>query len=374
MSRRLLGVLVVLSLPLARRAAGQALDTASLHHRADSLLALWRQANTLGEVQQAVREVRRQRSSQVTRATAALRGEHPVQAGNLMVVADFPDSIPLRAAADRAWHILSTTYGGAAAPLVAQPIHISVIFSERQVVTNGRRVPHKVTVDELARTLIGMAGQSKVDARLARWLGNTVHPVLDTVMERGAVYVQLVTAGSAAATACFNGALAGCAAALQLSEDSLFYLTVYDARQRRGSVAGARSREFLDPTDRATYIRCVDDRVDSACVDFLRGLPPQQIPQPLTFQARNLLVSTAEAMGGPGAYDRLVADTTAPIVTRLERAANAPVDRIVGAWRAQIVAARPLATQVPMGDAAVALGWVGLIAFGAVRSTRWRLS
>src|SRR5262249_43769171 len=148
----------------------------------------------------------------------------------------------------------------------------------------------------------------------------------------------------------------------------------YDAAQRRAAVAGARTRDVIDPADRAQYSRCIDDRVDSASVELLRGIPLQQIPQPLNFEARNLLVSTALTMGGPGAYDRLMGDSTAPVSTRLERAANAPMAKVVETWRSSVIAARPQATQVPVRDAAFAVAWVGLIAFGAIRSTRWRLS
>jgi hypothetical protein len=376
MSRFRVGALVLaLSVFAGREMAAQVLDTAQLHTKADSLLSLWREADALGEVQQAVRDARHQRATQVTRATAVLRGEHPVRAGDLMIIADYPDSIPLVAAATRAWSILSTTYGSQATSLVAQAIRLTVMFSNRQMMrsTAGRRVPRNVTVEELERTLLGMAGQPRVDARFSRWLGNTPHPVFDTAADRASVYVQLVTAGSTAATSCFSGSITGCAAALQLAEDSEFYLTVYDAAERRAAVAGARSRDVLEPTARATYAHCVDDAADSACIDFLRGITLPQIPQPLTFEARNLLVSTTEVMGGPGAYDRLMADTTAPVITRLERAANAPIDKVVATWRANIIAARPRATHVPARDVLLAVGWTGIIAFGAIRSTRWRL-
>jgi len=377
MSRRIVGLVLALCVPALARARGQALDTARLHHKADSLLALWREANVLGVVQQRVRDVRNHRAAQVTRATAAVRGEHPVQTGDLMVIADYPDSLPkLPEAAARAWDVLTTTYGSQAAALVAQPIRLAVVFGNREAIPSAtsRRVPHNVTVDELERTLLGMAGQPKVDSRFSRWLGNTVHPVLDTAATREGVYVQLVTAGAAAATDCFKGHGDGCKAALQVSEDSQFYLSVYDAGQRRGAVAAARSPDVVDPADHARYARCVDDGVDSACIDYLRGIPLQQIPQPLNFEARNLLVSTALVLGGPGAYDRLMADSTAPVIARLEGTANAPLDQIVGTWRSKVMAARPVAIGVPVGEAALAAGWVGLIAFGAIRSTRWRLS
>lgn len=376
MSRPVAIFVLVLSVPALGAARAQVLDTSRLHRKADSLLALWREANALGEVQQAVRNVRRQRAAQVTRATAAVRGEHPVRAGDLMVIADYPDSIPLRDAAQRAWAILSTTYGSQAALLSTQPIRLGVVLADQGGGSSptGRRVSRHVTVDELERTLLGMAGQPKVDSRFSRWLGNTVHPVLDTAADRAGAYVQLVTTGAVAATSCFQGRIDGCISALQVPEDSLFYLTAYDAAQRRGTVAAARSPDMVDPAEHPRYSRCVDDRVDTACIEFLRGMPLGQIPQPLNFEARNLLVSTALGLGGTGAYDRLMEDSTAPVATRLERAAHAPLEKIVGTWRAKVMAARPVATGVPAGDAALALGWVGLIAFGAIRSTRWRLS
>ncbi|HWZ29484.1 MAG TPA: hypothetical protein VNX15_13030 [Gemmatimonadales bacterium] len=367
---------VLAALLTATALSGQALDSARLHHRADSLLALWREANTFAEVQQTLREDRRGQVGRQTRATAALRGENPVKAGDLMVIADFPDSIPLREAARRAWAILASTYAGEATVLVSQPIRLAVMFANRQPITvlSARRIRKNVSTEELERTLLGLAGQPRVDRRFSSWLGNTVRPVFDTAAEQSAVYVQLVTAGAAAATRCFEGSVAGCSAALQLAEDSEFYLTAFDALQRRTAVAGARSRQVLEPTALATYSLCVDHHVDSACVGFLHGIGAGQVPQPLSSQARNLLVSTALSLGGVDAYDRLMADSTAPVIARLERAAHAPIDKVVGEWRARIIAARPAVQGIPLRGAIVTLGWVGLIAIGAIRSTRWRLS
>src|SRR6185437_10682550 len=143
MCSRVLALVLACSVPVAGTARAQVLDTAHLHHKADSLLALWREANTLGVVQQAVRAVRHQRATQVTRATAMVRGEHPVGAGALMVIADYPDSIPLQGAATRAWEVLSTTYGSQAAALAAQPIRLTVIFGNREGAASptSRRVP-----------------------------------------------------------------------------------------------------------------------------------------------------------------------------------------------------------------------------------------
>ncbi|HEX4561571.1 MAG TPA: hypothetical protein VH113_07035, partial [Gemmatimonadales bacterium] len=335
---RALGLVLIVALP-AGAVAGQAVDTARLHYRADSLLTLWRQANTLALAQHAVRDVRHQRAAQVSRTTAAIRGENPVQAGDLMVIADYPDSIPLREAATRAWSILSSTYGHRASSLVQQPIHLTVVFSARQhvLVASGRRVPHGASVDELERTLLGIAGQPAIDPRLSNWLGNTVQPVFDTGATRSNVYVQLVTAGSIAALNCFQGAPASCVTALQLSEDSDFVLTAFDAAGRRQAAARSSARSRLEPADLPAFTRCVDERVDSACVAFLRALGQAQIPRPLGVEARNLLVSTALEMGGAGAFDRLTGDSTASVSERVSLAAGASIDRVVDTWRSNVM-------------------------------------
>jgi hypothetical protein len=371
---RALGLAMMVVLPVG--AAGQALDTARLHHRADSLLVLWRQANTLALAQQAVRDVRHQRATQVSRTTAAIRGENPVQAGDLMVIADYPDSIPLREAATRAWSILYSTYGHRASSLVQQPIHLTVVFSVGLHIpaANARRVPHSASVGELERTLLGLAGQPAIDRRLSNWLGNTVQPVFDTSATRSNVYVQLVTAGSIAARNCFQGSQASCVTALQLSEDSDFFLTAFDAAERRQAVARSSARSRIEPADLPAFTHCVDDRVDSACVVFLRALGWTQIPRPLGVEARNLLVSTALEVGGAGAFDRLTGDSAASVSERLSRTAGAPIDRVVQTWRSNVMAARPPRSGVPLGAALLTLGWAGLFATGAARSTRWRLS
>lgn len=376
MSDRPMAGTLLAALLTATTLSGQALDTTRLHHSADSLLALWRDANTFAQVQQTLREERRGQVGQQTRATAALRGENPVKAGDLMVIADYPDSIPLREAARRAWAILASTYAGHATLLVSQPIRLSVMFSDRSRITevSARRVPRNVTAEELERTLLGMAGQPHLDSRFSSWLGNTVQPVFDTGVTRANVYVHLVTAGSIAARGCFEGRLPACVTALQLGEDSDFFLAAFDAAERREVVAGTSARGRIEPAELPVYTRCVDDRVDSACVAFLRALGRVQVPRPLTFEARNLLVSTALEMGGTGGYDRLTADSTASVIDRLSYAAGTPIDRVVATWRSNVLAARPPRSDVPVRDALLALGWVGLLACGAVRSTRWRLT
>ncbi|HEY6807374.1 MAG TPA: hypothetical protein VI160_01200 [Gemmatimonadales bacterium] len=376
MSRhRAAAVAVAALLAGAPQARGQALDTDGWHHRADSLLALWRQARTFAAVGQALRADRTRGTAAVTRATAERRGQHPVQAGGLMVLSDEPDSIPLRSAVPRAWALLARTYGAAAGPLTAQPVRIHVAHLGRATppMAESRPVSSTVSADGLARMLLAIVGAPRVDHALQHWLGGGVRPVIDTAAMHGAAYVSLVTAPSVAARGCLQGVPADCRTALELPPDTLFYLTAYDAGERRLAVSHARQSAMLDPPEQLTYAHCVRDGEDGACRDFLRLLGTDQVPRPLPDDARQLLVSAALALGGPGAYDRLVADTLASIPDRIAAAAGAPLDAVITRWRSDVLRARPAPPSVPLADGLLALAWIGVLAGGALTSTRWRL-
>jgi len=375
MSRARVGAAVLIAAALAARIAGaQSAGTRALTRRADSLLALWRDASTLAEVQLDLQAARQHTAGEVTRSTASVLARRPVQTGHLMVIATEPDSIPLRAAVASVWTALERTYGRLADSLTARPLRLSVVSSDRRPVTNpdDRRVAAGLSVDELVRTLLGMVGQPLTDARFSRWLGGRVQVMLDTGLVRSAAYLELA-AGSRAGRACFAGVPAQCAAALELDEDSTFFLTAYDANDRRQAVMAARRPDMVEPAEQALYRQCVDRYVDSACAAFLGSLGREWVPRPLTEDARDLLVATALDLGGPEAYGRLMADSTAPVSARLARAAGVPAAVVVARWRAGILAARPAGHGIPWSGTLATLGWVALLATAAVRSTRWRL-
>jgi hypothetical protein len=360
----------------AAPASGQAPTVSALQHRADSLLALWREANSLARIQQESHAVKSTAVSATTRATAAARGMRPVQVQGLMILSDAPEAIPLQAAAARTWAALDRTYGKSAPALTTQPLRIHVIRHDRASpsMANARAVADDVSTDVLTRTLLALVGPPRLDAGLAAWLGGDVRPLLDTAATSRANYIDLVLAPSRAARRCFAGDLAGCGAALELADDTTFFLTVYDAADRRAAVADARSPDILDPLDRAIFDRCTVNQIDSACVDFLRNMGRSQIPRPLPDQTREFLVSTVLDLGGPAAYDRLVAEPAASIPSRLRVAAALPLDSLLATWRARIIAARPPAPSVPLADGLLALLWIGVLATCALRSSRWRVA
>lgn len=359
----------------ASPASGQAPTGSSLQHRADSLLALWREASTLAGIQQESHAAKGTAVAATTRATASARGMRPVRVEGLMILSDAPDAIPLRAAAERAWRVLHRTYSKSAPVLTAQPLRIHV--ARRGVATasnNDREVSDDMSLDALTRTILAMVGQPRADSTLTSWLGGSVRPLLDTAASSSASYVDLVLAPSRAARSCFAGSLVGCRAALQLADDSTFFLTAYDAEDRRAVVAGARAPTLLEPLDRSIYDRCLVERIDAACVDFLRSLGRGQIPRPLPDEARELFMTTVLDAGGPAAYDRLVGTPTAAIADRLVAASGIPLDSVVARWRNRLIAARPPAPSVPLIDGLLALLWIGVLATCALRSTRWRVA
>jgi hypothetical protein len=237
----------------------------------------------------------------------------------------------------------------------------------------SRPVSSAVSADGLLRMLLANVGVPRVDAPLGHWLGSGVQPLVDTALARRAAYVNLVTASSVAARGCLRGTVRDCRTALELPPDSLFYLTAYDAGERRIAVTHARQNWMLDAPDQLIYARCVRDGVDSACVDFLHRMGTGQVPRPLSDDARQLLISTALDLGGPGAYDRLMADTTASIPARLAAAAGTPLDAVIARWQAGLLHARPAPPSVPLSDGLLAVTWIGVLAAGALTSTRWRL-
>ena len=111
---------------------------------------------------------------------------------------------------------------------------------------------------------------------------------------------------------------------------------------------------------------------DAACTELLRAVPTTVIPQPLDVYARTTLVRVAMRLGGRNAYVRLMSDSTASLEDRLAAAANAPIDSVVTLWRQTVLAARPAPVSLSPLHLAVGLGWIVLLGFCGLRSTRWR--
>jgi hypothetical protein len=116
---------------------------------------------------------------------------------------------------------------------------------------------------------------------------------------------------------------------------------------------------------------CVEGRSADACTALLRRLPARSLEPPLRNGPR-ALVEQALDLGGPDAYDRLMASPHRPLGERLAVAAGVPQDSLVARWRARVIVARPRAVTLTPRGAWAAFVWILVLGALALQSTRWR--
>lgn len=349
---------------LAAPLTGQDTIMARLQNRADSLLRTWRDAQRLADLADSLER---------ERATA---GSDTIAVGNLRIIAN-PSPLPLRLAAERAWPTLDSLYGSTAADLAQQPLIIRAVDRDtsvrRTVLHVGLEVPWDLDVAATAAALLAAVPVPRFDRALADWLGAPLRPTPRQRDEQTDVYLQLITAPSAAVRGCFLGDIEGCKDVLQLTDTTglleRWYVT---PAEREAIVIGPFASYFWRGATAPALQRCREHH-DDACTMLLRSLPRGGLPRPLTQLARTVLVREALRAGGRDAYPRLVADPTAPIGARLSSAAGMELDSLVVRWRNSVVAARPAALAFPWWASVAAVGWTAFFGFCALRSSRWRL-
>lgn len=337
---------------------------ARLRTRADSLLRAWQEARLLADIADSLER---------ERATA---GNDTIAVGHLRIIAN-PSPLPLRAAAERAWPVIDSLYGAAAADLAGQPYIFRAVDPDtavrRSVLHVGLELPWDLDVGMTTNVLLKTVAVPRFDHALAQWLGAALRPTLRAGDERRAVYLQLVTAPSEAVRRCFLGDIERCKDVLQLGDlTGLLERWYVTPAEREALVTGSFTFYFERGATAAPLHQCREHH-DDACTALLRSLPPGTLPRPLAYAARSSLVREALLIGGRDAYPRLVADSTAPMEARLARAAGVSIDSLVTSWRNGVLAARPPALTLPWWASVAALSWTALFGFLALRSSRWRL-
>jgi hypothetical protein len=344
--------------------APQDTGLARLRHRADSLAREWRQANAIADL---VDSLERERAG---------AGRDTIAVGALRIVAN-PSPLPLREAAQGAWPVIDSLYGTAAANLVAHPYIIHAFDPDtnvrRGVLHVGMEIPWNMSTAALTMLLVSNVPIAQPDPALQLWLGGSVRPSVRTEQDRSGVYVQLVTAPSQAARACFLGQVPSCATALDLEGSAALEAWYPSAAERRSLVTTDFADFFNHGANAAAYRGCAAGG-DSACTGLLRSLPSGALPRPLGFDARATLVHLALRLGGRDAYRRLLADPAATLGARLSAAAGLGRDSLVARWRAAILAARPAPVVMPLWACFVALSWMAIFAGCGLRSSRWRVA
>lgn len=335
----------------------------ALQRKADSLLAEWRQAKAFADLQDSLR------------LEGERGGRDTIRVGALVYLVN-RSPLPLAQAATIAWPQIERFYGPAAQVFAQHPFLIQAVDPDtNESVPPGRaiKILWNTDVESLARALVAMADLGGVDAELREWLGGSVVPRFDSGPARAVVYVQLVTAPSVAAQRCFTGDRAACADALALSDMSDPATRWYGPEERRALIT-TQYESVLRWKGHAQAVRTCEGGNDSTCLDLLRSLPPGALIQPLDYQSRITLLETAVRLGGPETFQRLFATPAGPMGRRLAAAARVNEDSIVGQWRNDVLAARPVPVPLPTWGSWVALGWIIVFATCGTRSSRWRVN
>jgi hypothetical protein len=229
--------------------------------------------------------------------------------------------------------------------------------------------PRDVAAD-LARFLVRTTWEG-FDATLRSWLSNPAG--LDSLSNTHAeaVYVDLVTAPWELVKACRAGDLEACARSLglEVTDDTISLWYTADEQRRRVERAGRTWMDFRTRTS-PDYLGCLGGD-DAACLSLLTRRR-WMIGEPVSASARESLLRVALEVGGEGSLGRLVRSEVSAMGERLSAAAGVPRDSVVAAWRTRILAAAPVQVILTGATGWTALAWVLVLAFLALRSTRWR--
>jgi hypothetical protein len=335
-----------------------------LRRQADSLLGAWRHAGKLADFADSLEHVR---------ATA---GSDTIAVGGLRIIVN-PSRLPWRQAAERAWPVIDSLYGSAAGDLPRHPYIFRAVDPDssvrRTVLHVGVEVPWDLDVRATTTLLLTTVTPPSFDPALADWLGAALRPTLRPQDERGAVFVQLVTAPSAAVRACFLGDIARCKDVLQVGDSTGLLARWYVTPAEREALVTESFSDYFARGATAPSLQSCRQHHDDACTALLQSLPPGTLPRPLAHPARMLLVREALDAGGREAYRRLMARPSAPIGEKLSNAAGMDIDSLVVRWRNDVLAARPRPLTLPWWAGFVAIGWTVFFGFCALRSSRWRL-
>ena len=360
---RLLGLVVAASL-LASPLRSQDSLMVRLRRHADSLLGTWREAQQLADVADSLEQVR---------ATA---GSDTIAVGGLRIIAN-PSALPWREAAERAWPVIDSLYGSAAADLPQYPYIFRAVDPDsgvrRTVLHVGVEVAWDLDVRATITLLLTTVTAPHFDPALANWLGAALRPTFHSEDDRAAVFVQLVTVPSAAVRRCFLGDIARCKDVLQVGDSTGLLARWYVTQAEREALVTESFSDYFARGATAPSLQKCRQHHDDACTALLQSLPPGTLPRPLAHAARLLLVRVALRAGGRDAYRRLVARPSAPVGERLASAAGMDIDSLVGRWRNDVLAARPKPLTLPWWASFAAIGWTAFFGLCALRSSRWRL-
>jgi len=217
-------------------------------------------------------------------------------------------------------------------------------------------------VDGFAKKQFG-----ELDSATRTWLRYPLQPAHDRKLERSAIYVDIATSENRIATECRVGSLERCREGFAFEQPADPVMSWYEPANRHRIAVRTFTRRRRDPV----LERCSQGD-DQACIADLRSWAPSDLPPPLSSSARHSLAWVALEIGGEGALARLGSSTAATVDQRLADAARTTPEKLIGAWRDSVTAARPRPVAANPGTAWAAVVWGSLLGILSMRSSRWR--
>lgn len=393
--RRIVLGLGVLLLACPTRTAAQVTDE-QLRQRLESLRPALQEAAAAAEAERAAEEEARRLMAQreAERTSVSL---DTVQVGPVTVIA-FEDQVELlRDVVERVWQRNLANVSGspslAGTSLLLQwrtPLRAVPRFEDGQVPVrdlslNRVWTPTRDRLEERVRDALAstLSRDLVEDSPLRVWAAGAGSRTLSGYGDSEAAYRQLVVTPSNASHACVTGDLEACGVALGLELDTprLSELLSLEARQQmveRGLSVDGRERRtyegtFMDP-DSELVRACLEEAQAEACDRALREDVVATAAAPLAGVATVDLFWYAVAVGGAGAWSRVLESASAAPMDALERISGLEGEELIGAWRASVLESRP-DVHAGLGSAHwSALFWFLALAGLAMRSTRWRLA
>jgi hypothetical protein len=204
------------------------------------------------------------------------------------------------------------------------------------------------------------------DATLVGWLHGSFPSGPLGELELANLSARMAIVPARPSPGCLAGDVSECATALGLALGPDTLSAWYDSTAWPGL---AWQSESPGPRAELTLRNLCSVGNYAACRSVL---PQGTIVAPVGAPGRQLLVWLALQAGGPGAFQRLTTDPSAPLAHRLEAAAGVPLDALLVQWIDVVQAAMP-SGQRPEGVEAVAtLAWCAALLLLALRGPRWR--
>jgi hypothetical protein len=362
-------VAVILACATARTATAQ--DLAKLSAR---LLSANRAADAAKDSAQAI--IDSIRDAAVPRDSLA--------AGGLMVrFAPGALSASTRSAIERgapkAWALVQQQLGAGAAragrrlPIIVaeQPSRIriqprTVAFTLQGSASSGVWYPMPMTSEQAEEAILDLTGTiAALDEPmvLKKYAGEWI-PASPLGADRWIdAAVDLSSSDAAVARDCVAGSIARCESALALTDVSDPLAEWYSPADWRVLVSHMPVPNNEPPDRKALRLRCLTGTAPDVCALLERENP---IPRPLIVDARRTLIGLALAVGGPEAYDRLLA-ADGTVLEILATTSGISADELVARWRTRVLAASPDRVRPRALEATTMIAWTLIFAAAARR-------